>query len=306
MGDSRLLGDLQRLRERGELRPRVTLYHEAEALPGLCAAGIASGFGDEWLRIGGIKVFLDGTLGSQTAWLFRPHHSSAAGCGVPALPLDELRSLVRRAAEARLACAVHAIGDRANAEALRALGSVGRVPAALPHRVEHAQLLRRRDISRFGRLGVIASMQPCHIPGDINAAERYWGRRSRYAYPIRSLCEAGAILAFGSDAPVETVDPMVGIYAAVRRQGLDGSPGPGWYRAEEGIGVMAALRAYTVGPSAASRESHVKGRLSPGYLADVVVLSENITCRRDARLLDARIDAVIIGGRLRYRRRGAS
>jgi predicted amidohydrolase YtcJ len=306
MGDSALLGDLQRLRERGELRPRVTLYHESEQLPELAAAGVVSGFGDEWLRIGGIKIFLDGTLGSQTAWLFRPHDNSGAGCGVAALPLDELRSVVRRASEARLACAVHAIGDRANAEALRALGSVGSVPGGLPHRVEHAQLLRRCDIRRFAQLGIIASMQPCHILGDIDAAERYWGRRSRYAYPIRSLSEAGAILAFGSDAPVETVDPIAGIYAAVQRKTLDGDPDGGWHRAEEGIGVMAALQAYTIGPSAATLETHTKGRLCPGCLADVVVLSRDVTRSRGARLLDARIDAVIIGGRLRYRRRGTS
>jgi predicted amidohydrolase YtcJ len=295
---------LQELRGRGNPGPRVALYRGVDALPELVAAGVTSGFGDEWLRIAGIKLFLDGSLGSQTAWLFRAHENSAAGRGVPALPPSELRSILRQAADARLACAIHAIGDRANAEALRALAAVGGGASGLPHRIEHAQLLRPADIPRFGQLKVIASMQPCHILGDIEPGERYWGRRCRYAYALRSLLRAGATLAFGSDAPVETADPIAGIYAAVCRQGLDGRPEGGWYRAEEGIGVMAAVRGYTVGPAAATMETRFKGKLSPGHLADIVVLSHDITRLRGPRLLGARVDAVVIGGKMRYRRRG--
>jgi predicted amidohydrolase YtcJ len=149
---------------------------------------------------------------------------------------------------------------------------------------------------------VIASMQPCHILGDILPAERYWGRRSRWAYPIASLAWAGVTLAFGSDAPVETSDPIAGIYAAVERRMLNGEPTGGWYRAEEGIGVMQALRGYTYGPAAATGEAGFKGKLAPGFLADMVVLSDDITRRRGRRLLEAQVDMVFVGGRLRHRR----
>ncbi len=268
-------------------------------------AGIRSGFGDEWLRIGGVKLLVDGALGSQTAWLFRPHENSEAGCGIPVLAGAELRDGVRRASEAGLACAIHAIGDRANAEALRALGEVRTLRTPLPHRIEHAQLLRPHEVPRFARLGVVASMQPCHILGDIPAADRYWGRRCRWAYPVRSLLRSGATLAFGSDAPVETANPVAGVYAAVYRQDEDGRPPGGWYRAEESIGPTTALRCYSVGPAFASGEAGLKGKLLPGYLADIVVLSQDIVraCRRG--MLSTKVDLAIVGGRVRYRRRRA-
>jgi len=294
---------LQGLRADGNLLLRSTVYRHADALDGMVAAGLASGFGDEWLRVGGLKLLLDGALGSQTAWMFRPYDNApAAGCGVPVVPVGALAGIVERAARARIACAIHAIGDRANAEVLDVLEKARDVPTPLPQRVEHAQLLRRNDIPRFARLGAIASMQPCHLLGDIDTAERYWGRRSRWAYPVRSLLSSGATLAFGSDAPVETTDPLKGIYAAVCRQTLDGRPASGWYRKEEGVSVLDALRAYTLGPAAATGESHLKGRLAPGYLADIVVLSQDITRLRSRALLDVEVDLVIVGGRLRYRR----
>jgi hypothetical protein len=281
---------------------RVTLYRSAQALDALVGAGVRSGFGDEWLRIGGIKLLVDGSLGSQTAWMFQPYEGSGANYGVPVLHDRELRGIVKRAAEAGLACAIHAIGDRANAEALDALEQARDFPTPLPHRIEHAQLLSPADIPRFARLKVVASMQPCHILGDIDAAERYWGARSRWAYPIRALMRVGAGIIFGSDAPVETADVMAGVYAAVRRQTLDGRPENGWYRDEEGISRLAALRAYTVWPARATGEAKLKGTLAPGHLADIVVLSENVLRVRPARLSKPRVDLVIVGGRVRYRR----
>jgi predicted amidohydrolase YtcJ len=265
-----------------------------------------SGFGDEWFRFGGLKLLIDGSLGSQTAWMFEPYENSPdAGCGVLWMDPIAFRETVRRAAEAGLACAIHAIGDRANAEVLDALGAIRDLSTPLPHRIEHAQLLRPQDVPRFARLGVVASMQPCHILGDIDPAERYWGRRSRHAYPIRSLLRSGATLAFGSDAPVETADPIKGLYAAVCRQTLDGRPDGGWYRNEEGISVTDALRGYLLGPAVATGESHLKGRLAPGYLADIVILARDITRLRSRALLDARVDTVIVGGHVAYRRKAS-
>jgi hypothetical protein len=305
MEEVETLSGAQALRERGELPVRLTIYRSRDHLDDLIAAGIRSGFGDEWIRIGGIKLLVDGSLGSQTAWMFRPYRGadsqSANPCGVPVLYGKELREIVARAHRAGLGCAVHAIGDRANAEALDAItAAAGSGDPALQHRIEHAQLLRRRDIPRFAQLGVIASLQPCHLLGDIPIADRYWGRRSRWAYPIASLLRAGVTVAFGSDAPVETSNPVEGVYAAVQRQMLNGEPRGGWYRKEEGIGVRAAVWSYTVAPALASGEGGFKGKLLPGYLADVVVLSEDITRVRGQRLLDARTAMAFVGGRLRY------
>jgi hypothetical protein len=322
MEEADTLGVVEELRERGELPIRLALYRSRHDLEDLIAAGVRSGFGDEWVRIGGIKLLVDGSLGSQTAWVFRPYRGaeaqSANACGVPVLCGKELSESVARAHQAGLACALHAIGDRANAEALGAIekaegmgialpgspeapprepGAARGVPA-LQHRIEHAQLLRPKDIPRLARLGVVASMQPCHLLGDIPIADRYWGRRSRWAYPIASLLAHGTTVAFGSDAPVETSNPVKGVFAAVRRQMLDGQPRGGWYRREEGIGLMAALRGYTTGPALATGEAETKGKLLPGYLADIVVLSADITRLRGGGMLSARPEMVFVGGRL--------
>ncbi len=304
MGESDLLGELAALRAGGRLPIRATIYPGQAALDDMIAEGVRSGHGDEWVRIGGLKLLVDGALGSQTAWLFAPYENREAGCGVPVLHGRELRDVVARAAQAGIACAIHAIGDRANAEALDALQAAAQWPTPLPHRIEHAQLLRPQDVGRFARLGVVASMQPCHILGDIEPAERYWGRRSRWAYPVRSLLRTGATLAFGSDAPVETTSVVAGLYAAVCRQTLDGRPRGGWYVREEGIGPAAALRCYTAGPAAATGEAALKGRLAPGRLADIVVLSRPVTRLRGRALLEAQVDLVVVGGRVRYRRHG--
>jgi len=264
MEESETFTRLQTLREAGRLPIRVTLYRSRADLDALVAGGIRSGFGDEWLRIGGLKILVDGSLGSQTAWMLQPYQNAAQAahpCGVPVLYGEELRETVRRAAAAGLA-----------------------------------------DIPRFARLNVVASMQPCHILGDVDPAERYWGARSRWAYPIRTLLRVGASVIFGSDAPVETHDAMAGIYAAVRRQTLDGRPTGGWYREEEGISRLAALRAYTTAPARATGESKLKGALAPGYLADIVVLSENVLRVGPNRLSKPRVDLVVVGGRVRHRR----
>jgi hypothetical protein len=306
MDDVSVLTRLQKLREAGRLHQRVAIYLPFSALDDLKTAGIRSGFGDEWIRIAGLKLFVDGALGSQTAWLFEPYCDSArAHCGIPVMSGKELRGAVRGAAEAGFACAIHAIGDRANAEALTAIEAAEEYRTRLPHRIEHAQLVRPQDRKRFRQSGIVASMQPCHILGDIGPAQRHWGERSRYAYPIRSLMRAGTMLAFGSDAPVETADPLAGIYAAVCRQDRQGLPDGGWYRKEEGISVAEAVNAYSAGPAFATGEEQYKGHLRVGDLADLVVLSDDITRLDGGSLLEARVDMTIAGGRVRYQRRGA-
>ena len=302
MEDLDALGELQRLAEARRLPARVTVYCGVSALDELLGAGLRSGFGNEWVRLGGVKAFVDGALGSQTAWLWEPYEGRE-DCGLPVFRGDELRAAVHRAAAGGLACAVHAIGDRANSEALDALEAVRGAPTPLPHRIEHAQLVRPRDLRRFAALGVTASMQPCHILGDVDAAERYWGRRCRWAYPVRSLLRAGTRVIFGSDAPVETYRPLRGLAAAVLRQTWEGQPAGGWYRREEGIGRLAALRAYTAEPARVTGEGAAKGKLAPGYLADVVVLSQDPLRAPLGQLAEVRTEMVFVGGRLRWQAR---
>ncbi|MFQ5945687.1 MAG: amidohydrolase, partial [Anaerolineae bacterium] len=216
---------------------------------------------DPWNRliVGGIKIFADGTLGSQTADLFEPFANGEGDRGIEVTAQEDLVEIVREASMAGAACSVHAIGDRAVHRALEALSRTE--PAHGPrHRIEHVQLLGPPDVSRFSELRVVASMQPVHATSDMELADRYWGQRSRRAYAWRSLLDAGAVLAFGSDAPVETWNPWAGIHAAVTRQRANGQPPGGWYPGER-LSVEDAVRGYTVGAAWAAGQEDRTGSL---------------------------------------------
>jgi predicted amidohydrolase YtcJ len=200
---------------------------------------------------------------------------------------------------------VHAIGDRANRWVLDAIETVNAVESPpsggrpLRHRIEHVQLLDPADLPRFARLGVVASMQPIHCPQDRDIADRYWGRRARYGYAWRSLLESGAHLAFGSDAPVETLDVMAGIYAAVTRKRREEPHQESWYP-EESLTAEEAIRAYTIGPAYASGEEEIKGLLAPGRLADFVVLSRDPLEAPPDELPEITVEMTVVGGIVRY------
>jgi len=288
------LEDFSALAEAGALRLRVL---QAIPLPRLSAAieaRLRSGFGGEWLRIGGVKMFLDGALGSRTAWLRDPY-VGADDRGIQTLAADDFRAHVRRAAEAGIASTVHAIGDAAVELALGVLSSVP-APSALPHRIEHLQLCPPELWERAGRSGVVASMQPVHLMTDIPAAERHWGHeRSRGAYAFAPVLRAGATLAFGSDTPVETVDPRLGLFAAVKRVGWDGEPREGWFP-ENAVTAEQALRAYTEGPALAAGIAHRSGRLLPGHDADLAAWDHDpLACEADA-LREMRCVRTLVGG----------
>lgn len=262
------LEDFASLAEEGPLRLRVLQAIPLARLSAAIETGVRSGFGGEWLRIGGVKMFLDGALGSRTAWMREPYVGSDSR-GIATLPADEFRAHVRRAAQAGIASTVHAIGDAAVALALDVLATT-KLPVPIPHRIEHLQLCPPELWSRAGRSGVVGSMQPVHLMTDIPAAECHWGHeRSRGAYAFGPLRRAGMTLAFGSDTPVETVDPRLGLFAAVRRVGWNGEPAAEWYP-ENAISREVALRAYTEGPAAAAGLASRQGRLLPGYDADLV------------------------------------
>jgi predicted amidohydrolase YtcJ len=308
-GHATVLGALQVLRAEGQLGLRATVHIPGEDLEAAIHLGLRSGLGDVHLRIGGVKIFADGALGPQTAHMLSPFEGTADNRGIPTHRAAELAALVRRAHAAGLSVAVHAIGDAANRAVLDAIegaqvvaalgpGTAGR--PILPDRIEHVQLLHADDVPRLAALGVVASMQPIHATSDMEMAERYWGARCALAYAWKSVLEAGGELAFGSDCSVETLDPLAGIHAAVTRRRSDGSPGPqGWIPAQR-LTVTEAVRAYTLGAARASGEAHLKGSLTPGKLADVVVLSHDIFQVDPMQILDARVEMTVLDGRIVY------
>ena len=240
--------------------------------------GLRSGFGDDMLRIGSIKAFMDGALGPQTAAMLEPYAGSTNDRGILILDHEQLYEHARTAADHGLGMTVHAIGDRAVHEVLDAfehLRSYEREQLkskGLRHRIEHVQLIHPLDAGRLAALDVIASMQPSHAPSDMWMAERYWGERTRYSYAMRTQLEAGARLALGSDAPVEKPNPFQGIHAAVTRRRADGSPGEQGWHPEQRLTLTEALHGFTSGAAYAAGMEDRLGRLAPGCLADLIVL----------------------------------
>jgi predicted amidohydrolase YtcJ len=285
-----------RLRENGSLRLRVLQHLRLDRLEQEVRLGLRSGFGDAWLRIGAVKMFLDGALGSRTAWMRAPYEDGS-GCGMRTLDPADFRAHVEHAAAHGIAAAVHAIGDAAVSLALDVLGAATRVPA-LPHRIEHLQCCPPERLADAAAAGIVCSMQPAHLITDWRIADREWGHaRSRGAFALASLLAHGTVLAFGSDVPVEPVDPRLGLFAAVARQDLAGEPRAGWF-AEERIDAGAALRAYTIGPARAAGLPAPHGSLAPGAPADCVAWERDpLTCEAQA-LLGLRCLATIVGGEL--------
>jgi predicted amidohydrolase YtcJ len=277
----------QRLRRDGStLRVWQSLPHEL--VGELEAADVRSGLGDDFLRVGYLKAFMDGTLGSQTARLLD-------GSGVEITSRDELEEIVRRGARAGFPVAVHAIGDLANRDALDAFEATKDVwlPLGLRHRIEHAQLLRHEDILRFSRLGVAASVQFTHATSDRDLADRFWPDATNRAYAFRSLWDAGALVANGSDAPIEELDPWLGVCAGVRRTWDEREP---WHP-EQAVSLEQALLATCVSPAWLSGDERRRGKLLPGYLADLVVLDRDPFELTADELPDVRVVATMVGGR---------
>jgi predicted amidohydrolase YtcJ len=273
----------QRLEAAGSLSLRVWQSIPHDQVEHAQAIGASSGLGSSYLRLGYLKAFMDGALGSQTAWLLD-------GSGVQITSGDELAEIIRRGAAAGFPVGVHAIGDRANREALNAFEATQDVwkPLGLRPRVEHAQLLDPSDLPRFAALGVACSVQFSHAPSDRDLAERHWGDRVAGAYAYRSLLDSGAVLANGSDAPIEELDPLAGIRAGVRRT-IDERPA--WHP-EQALTVDQAFHATCVTPAWLARDERRRGTLIPGHLADLVVLD-----RDPWDDLDAQVVATMVGGR---------
>jgi predicted amidohydrolase YtcJ len=282
------LGVWQRLREEGSLHLRVWQSLPAEQVDELADLHIRSGFGDDLVRIGYLKTFMDGTLGSQTARMLD-------GTGVQITSEEQLAEIIRRGAQAGLPVAVHAIGDLANREALDAFEETRALwqPLGLRHRIEHAQVLAPEDLPRFGALGIAASVQFSHAPSDRDLADRFWAGKTEGAYAYRSLRDSGALLANGSDAPIEELDPWAGVCAGVLRSINEREP---WHP-EQRLTLDEALEATTVNPAWLASDEHRRGKLLPGFLADLVVLDRDPYVLEPEQLPEVNVVATMLGGR---------
>ena len=282
------LGVFQRLHEPGDLTLRVWQSHPKHELDALLALPLRGGFGDDLLRLGYVKVFMDGTLGSQTAHMLD-------GSGVEITTREELEDVIRRAATRRFPVAVHAIGDRANRNALDAFEATQDAwrPLGLRPRIEHAQLLAAEDLPRFAQLGVAASVQFSHAPSDRDLADTHWVGKTAGAYAFRSLLDSRAVVANGSDAPIEELDPWAGVCAGVLRT-IDGRPA--WHP-EQRVTLEQALLATCVTPAWLSGDERRRGKLLPGYLADLVVLDRDPFELEPEELPSVEVVATMLGGR---------
>ncbi len=296
------------LRERDQLTARFSVWRYASsALEPLLASGVRTGLGDEWIRLGALKILSDGSMGAGTAAFFEPYADDPGTSGLLLHPIVELERLVARADKAGFQLAVHAIGDRANALVLDAFEKAAKENGRRDRRfrIEHAQVVRKADLARYKALGVIASVQPSHCIDDMRWAERRIGAgRCRDAYNVRSFLDAGIPLAFGTDWFVEPLDPRLGLYAAVTREFVAGGPAGGWHPQEK-IGIEDALDAYTRGSAYAEFAEHVKGTLATGMLADFVVFESDIFALAPEALLNTRVDMTVVGGRVVHERQGS-
>jgi hypothetical protein len=297
---------LQRLAARGELTTRIDLRWPIAAQKELATIGAEANFGNGFLRIGGLKGFMDGSLGSSTAKMFTGYESDAKNTGVFITQPSQMLRWVQEADQAGLNVCVHAIGDEANAKLLDIFAEVSKQNGAGDRRfrIEHVQHLRPEDYPRFKAGGVVASMQPYHVSDDGRWAEgRIGKKRCESSYAYRSLLDAGAVLAFGSDWPVAPLDVLAGIDAAVNRRTLDGKDPNGWFPAQR-ITVAEAVAAYTFGGAFGGHQEKERGTLTAGKVADFVVLSRDIFAAVEKdKIADTKVDLTIVGGKVAFERK---
>lgn len=296
---------LQKLHNAGELTLRTAVLLMNPVIGELTEIGMRQNFGDATLKLAQIKFFLDGTLGSQTAALFDPYSYDLDGrpdnTGLLRMEREDFLKQARAAVAAGFGLAIHVIGDRAAWLGLEAIEEARQADSSgqLRHRLEHVQLLRRGDLPRFAKLGTIASVQPTHATTDRDHADRYWGEerltRTGYGYAYKSLLQSGARLALGSDAPVERIDPLKGIFAAVARK-REGEDRPAWLPHER-LTREEAIRGFTQGPAFAAHDDFRRGQLSPGYLADFTALEQDIFTVPEDDIPTLQVTATFVAGR---------
>ncbi len=318
---------LQMLHQNGELGLRIVKNIPARYVEQALAVGLRSGFGDDWLRLGGVKIFADGALGPRTALMVEPYVGEPDNRGIAVTDKEEMLQIASQASAGGLSVTVHAIGDKANHDVLdvyeiirrEEAGRLAGVEAAaagvetagvdlpshfpLRHRIEHVQLLHPADEQRLAQLGVIASMQPTHATSDMEMADRYWGppERAQYSYAWRTVLNTGATLVFGSDCPIEPIEPLLGIYAAVTRRRPDGSHAPdGWFPAQK-LTMAETIHAFTWAAAYTSGQEGKTGSIAPGKLADLTIYDRDLFAVPQAELLDVKIAGTVIAGNFKHR-----
>lgn len=299
---------LQIMREGDFLHQRVLKHVHKDYIEAALRSGLRGGFGDDWLRLGCLKIFADGALGSHTAWMLEPYLGEPDNLGICVTSPDEIYALIREATMAGFAAAVHAIGDRAVREVLNVFERVRAVEAeagiprdARRHRIEHVQVISPQDVNRLADLDLIASMQPIHATSDYLVADKSWGAaRTPYAYNPRLQLDRGVVVAFGSDSPYDVFGAFKGIHAAVTRQRADGTPGENGWTPAARISLDEAIRGFTVAPAYAASWEDRQGVLKQGYFADLVVLDRDPYQTPATELHAVTARATMVGGEWRY------
>ena len=250
-------------------------------------------------------MFADGALGPKSAAMVAPYENEPNNIGIVTFEKEDLVDVAIKCFGHGLSVTTHAIGDRANRDVLDAFAvakeEVKRKKSesgTLRNRIEHVQVVQAEDLARLAELDIIASVQPIHATSDMKMVDAYWGKRGRYAYAFGDLLRSGARMALGSDAPVETFDPLVGIHAAVTRQHADGTPAEGWYP-DQRLTVEQAIHGYTMGAAYAGYSEHELGSLEAGKLADLTVLSHDLTQIPAGEILNVQVERVMVDGEWR-------
>ncbi len=299
------------MRSEGLLRMRIAFLIPAANLDVALAMRLRHGFGDDQLFIAGVKMFADGSLGARTALMYEPYEHEPENLGSVVRSPAEILDLTVRANRGGLPVAVHAIGDRAVGDVLRVFEAAAQETGCcgacdtrplVRNRIEHLQLLAQDDFDLLRAVRPVASVQPVHLCADWRPADAHWGPRSRYAYAFRTIAQAGCTLAFGSDAPVEPIDPWLGIYAAVTRMDLEGQPPKGWYP-EERLTLDQAVMAATLGAATAAGKQRVIGSLRPGKYADFIVLEVDPWHEKPENLRNLSVSETYFAGDCVYKKR---
>jgi len=285
---------LQRLREQDRLPLRVYVIIPIEFLRCLADAGLSTGVGDYTLRMGGVKILADGSLGARTAALNQPYNDESSTKGILCCSQKDLYERMMEAHKVGFQVCVHAIGDRALSTVLTAFEKALKDSnkTMRRHRVEHASVLNKRLVERLKKLGLIVCVQPHFVVSDFWVEARLGPDRARWTYPFKTLIKSGVLIAGGSDCPVEPISPLLGVYALVARESFP----------EERVTIEEALRIYTVNAAYASFEENVKGSIETGKLADFTVLSHNPLATKPERIKDIKVELTIVGGKIVYSR----
>jgi predicted amidohydrolase YtcJ len=287
-------------REKGFFSLRTFMMLSPDDIDSAAQLGLNTGYGDNFITIGALKLYMDGALGSQTAWMHEPYEDNPNNFGVPTMNEDDLEMYFEKTHLKGISLAVHAIGDKANTMLLDFFGKKYAVSKklGLKHRIEHAQIVRNEDIPKFKKYDIAASVQPVHAISDRDMAERYWGNRSRWAYPFATMIKRGTRIAFGSDCPIEDPNPLLGIYGAIARK-RPGDKRDSWY-GQECISVKDSVKAYTEGAAEICSWQGRRGRIVPGADADFVVLSDDPFKVKTDRIPDIKVLATIVDGEIVY------